>query len=89
MHLVKEKSRKSFVELKNLQKWKCQLNSGSKIIVRLCWDVAVLKFDGLFWYDMVVGKKIICFWDFSCFAGGISVRGSDEVPSGNEVLSKK
>ena len=42
---------------------------------------------GMTWW--LKGSNLIFLRGISCLSGGMSRSGSDEAPSGNEVLSKK
>ena len=69
------------------EKSKCLLNSESRIsMLRCCFEILMVCFGMTWWLkrgNLIFGRGI------SCLSGGMSRSGSDEAPSGNEVLSRK
>ena len=51
-----------------------------------CFEILMVCF-GMTWW--LKGSNLIFLRGISCLSGGMSRSGSDEAPSGNEVLSKK
>ena len=70
------------------EKSKCLLNSESRIsMLRCCCFEILMVCFGMTWW--LKRSNLIFVRGISCLSGGMSRSGSDEPPSGNEVLSKK